>query len=160
MDKCIIKVLFHTKMMVSFNKVNSAKPNPSATKTSLCCCRCENKCCPGYVNKQHVQGLRSEKLTNENHKKLTSLLFHTVRIIAGDKLIRKFLCLVFTNHITFQKQPIGYWLLKAQSLFYLWTSTIRGLRGVGLSSSPSSETLTSLWPFLPLLQYPAVRIAT
>ena len=26
-------------------------------------------------------------MTNENHKKLASLLFHTVRIIAGDKII-------------------------------------------------------------------------
>ena len=39
------------------------------------------------------------------------------------KLIRKFL--VFTNLITFQKQPTGYCLLKAQSLFVVCTS-IRG----------------------------------
>ena len=45
MDKGNKKVVFHTKMMVSFNKVNSAKPNPSAAKTSqssvICCC-CED----------------------------------------------------------------------------------------------------------------------
>ena len=39
------------------------------------------------------------------------------------KLIQKFL--VFTNLITFQKQPTGYCLLKAQSLFVVCTS-IRG----------------------------------
>ena len=50
------------------------------------------------------------------------------------KLIRKFL--VFTNLITFQKQPTGYCLLKAQSLFFLWTS----IRGVGSSSIPTSVT--------------------
>ena len=110
MDKGNKKVVFHTKMMVSFNKVNSAKPNPSAAKTSqssvICCC-CENKCCLGRVNKQSVQGLRSEILTNENHKALTSLLFHTVRIRAGDKIDSKIFSFYKSHHFS----EAANWLL-------------------------------------------------
>ena len=150
MDKCNKKILFQSKMMVSYNKVKSAKPNPSATKTRLLWF---SVVVFQIMSISHVQGLRSEILMNANHKALTRLLFHTVRSRAGDKIDLK----AFINLIDFQKSEIVHWPLVIKgskcvplSVFHPWS---------WVNKHSLIRNFTSFWPSLPILQYPSVCIA-
>ena len=53
------------------------------------------------------QGLRSEILTNANHKAVTRLLFHIVRIRAGDKIDSKIFSFYKSHHFS----EAANWLL-------------------------------------------------
>ena len=98
-------------------------------------------------------------MTNENHKTLTSLLFHTVRIIAGDKIDSK----VFSFYKSHHFSEVANWLLVIKGskfvlfvdLYYPWTpwswvvkqSLIRNfdvLMAISASPSVSSGTYCNI----------------
>ena len=96
-------------------------------------------------------------MTNENHKTLTSLLFHTVRIIAGDKIDSKVFSFYKSHHFSEVAKLVikGLKDVLFVDLYYPWTpwswvvkqSLIRNFDVLmAVSAYPS--------------QYPAVRIAT